>query len=186
MNYSFRILDPHAVAYLDLTGSGVETIAHARENGRIVFMFCAFGAAENRPAARKERGPPAGLAGIPTCSDVTISRTPGQRAIVRASVTRISDCRAACLWTSTRRSRHRSCGGRQRKDQRGAVRRKKNALASRSARTPRASDSRAPSNGAVSVDSPFLRGEALPHSAPRSPPVTPTASSRPSRARRSA
>src|SRR3954467_1079055 len=39
---SFRILAPRDVAYLDLTGSGVETIAHARENGRIVFMFCAF------------------------------------------------------------------------------------------------------------------------------------------------
>jgi hypothetical protein len=30
------------VAYLDLTGSGVETIAHLKENGRIVLMFCAF------------------------------------------------------------------------------------------------------------------------------------------------
>lgn len=39
---SFAILDPHNVAYLDLTGSGAETIAHVRENGRIVIMFCAF------------------------------------------------------------------------------------------------------------------------------------------------
>jgi len=39
---SFRILGPTTVAYLDLTGSGVETIAHVRENGRIVIMFCAF------------------------------------------------------------------------------------------------------------------------------------------------
>lgn len=39
---SFRILDPKTVAYLDLIGSGVETIAHAKENGRIVLMFCAF------------------------------------------------------------------------------------------------------------------------------------------------
>ena len=39
---TFRILNPTAVAYLDLTGSGVETIAHLRENGRIVIMFCAF------------------------------------------------------------------------------------------------------------------------------------------------
>lgn len=38
---SFRILGPRHVAYLDLTGSGVETIAHLRENGRIVLMFCA-------------------------------------------------------------------------------------------------------------------------------------------------
>src|SRR5208337_1279848 len=39
---TFRILGPTRVAYLDLTGSGVETIAHLRENGRIVIMFCAF------------------------------------------------------------------------------------------------------------------------------------------------
>jgi Pyridoxamine 5'-phosphate oxidase len=39
---TFRILGPRAVAYLDLTGSGVETIAHLQENGRIVLMFCAF------------------------------------------------------------------------------------------------------------------------------------------------
>jgi hypothetical protein len=38
----FRILGPREVAYLDFIGSGAETIAHARENGRIVVMFCAF------------------------------------------------------------------------------------------------------------------------------------------------
>lgn len=41
---TFAVLGPHAVAYLDLTGSGVETIAHLRENGRITLMFCAFDA----------------------------------------------------------------------------------------------------------------------------------------------
>src|SRR5262245_33910425 len=39
---SFRVLDEHTVAYLDFVGSGVETIAHLRENGRVVAMFCAF------------------------------------------------------------------------------------------------------------------------------------------------
>lgn len=39
---SFRILGPTTVAYVDFNGSGVETIAHLRENGRIVLMFCAF------------------------------------------------------------------------------------------------------------------------------------------------
>lgn len=39
---SFRVLDDHTVAYQDLTGSGVETIAHIKENERIVIMFCAF------------------------------------------------------------------------------------------------------------------------------------------------
>lgn len=40
---SFRVLGPRSVAYLDLTGSGNETAAHLRENGRITLMFCAFG-----------------------------------------------------------------------------------------------------------------------------------------------
>ena len=39
---TFRVLGPTTAAYLDLTGSGVETIAHVRENRRIVIMFCAF------------------------------------------------------------------------------------------------------------------------------------------------
>lgn len=38
----FRIFGPREVAYLDYTGSGAETIAHLRQNGRIVLMFCAF------------------------------------------------------------------------------------------------------------------------------------------------
>jgi hypothetical protein len=37
-----RITGPAQVAYMDVTGSGAETIAHLRENGRIVLMFCAF------------------------------------------------------------------------------------------------------------------------------------------------
>ena len=39
---TLRILGPTTVAYLDLTGSGIETISHLKENGRIVLMFCAF------------------------------------------------------------------------------------------------------------------------------------------------
>ncbi|OJU82779.1 MAG: pyridoxamine 5'-phosphate oxidase [Solirubrobacterales bacterium 70-9] len=39
---TFRVLDDHTVAYLDMVGSGAETVAHLRENGRIVVMFCAF------------------------------------------------------------------------------------------------------------------------------------------------
>jgi hypothetical protein len=39
---AFRILGPQEVAYQDYTGSGAETAAHLRENGRIVVMFCAF------------------------------------------------------------------------------------------------------------------------------------------------
>ena len=39
---SLQVVDDHTVAYLDVVGSGAETIAHLRENGRIVVMFCAF------------------------------------------------------------------------------------------------------------------------------------------------
>ncbi|GLE54345.1 pyridoxamine 5'-phosphate oxidase family protein [Mycobacterium montefiorense] len=39
---TFAVLDEHTVAYLDLFGSGVETIAHLRDNGRITLMFCSF------------------------------------------------------------------------------------------------------------------------------------------------
>src|SRR6266446_4287971 len=38
----FRIIGSKQVAYVDYTGSGVETIAHLRDNGRIVIMFCAL------------------------------------------------------------------------------------------------------------------------------------------------
>jgi len=43
---SLAVLDDMTVAYLDFAGSNAETIAHLRENGRIVIMFCAF---EGRP-----------------------------------------------------------------------------------------------------------------------------------------
>jgi predicted pyridoxine 5'-phosphate oxidase superfamily flavin-nucleotide-binding protein len=39
---TLRVLDDHTVAYLDKLGSGAETIAHLRENGRIIVMLCAF------------------------------------------------------------------------------------------------------------------------------------------------
>jgi len=39
---TFAVLDDRTVAYVDLTASGSETIAHLRQNGRITLMFCAF------------------------------------------------------------------------------------------------------------------------------------------------
>jgi predicted pyridoxine 5'-phosphate oxidase superfamily flavin-nucleotide-binding protein len=50
---SFQVLGPRQVAYLDLTGSGVETVAHLRENGRIVVMFCSF---DRRPTIVRLHG----------------------------------------------------------------------------------------------------------------------------------
>ena len=50
---SLRILGPREVAYLDLTGSGIETVAHVRENGRLTLMFCAF---QGRPRIVRLQG----------------------------------------------------------------------------------------------------------------------------------
>ncbi len=44
---SIHIVDAHTVLWVDLGGSGVETLAHLRENGRITMMFCAFEGAAN-------------------------------------------------------------------------------------------------------------------------------------------
>lgn len=50
---TFRCLDAHTVAYLDLTGSGNETSAHLIENGRMTIMFCSF---SDRPVILKLYG----------------------------------------------------------------------------------------------------------------------------------
>lgn len=39
---SLAVLDNRTLAWVDLGGSGVETLAHLKENGRITLMFCAF------------------------------------------------------------------------------------------------------------------------------------------------
>ena len=88
---SFRVLGPRAVAYLDLTGSGIETVAHLRENGRIVFTFCAF---EGPPKIVRLHG--TGEAITPDDADfdallALFPTYPGTRCIIRATLTRISD-----------------------------------------------------------------------------------------------
>src|SRR5262249_48005193 len=88
---TFRILDPQTVAYLDLTGSGVETIAHLRENGRIVFCFCAF---EGPPRIVRLHG--RGEAIEPADPEFArlaplFPRLDGTRAVIRARLTRIAD-----------------------------------------------------------------------------------------------
>lgn len=87
---SFRILDPSTVAYQDLTGSGVETIAHLRENGRMVIMFCAF---EGPPQIVRLHGTGAPL--FPSdpafpALDALFPRNIGTRAIIRLKVDRVS------------------------------------------------------------------------------------------------
>src|SRR5262249_16955378 len=88
---SFRILAPNRVGYLDLTGSGAETVAHVKENGRIVLMFCAFeGPARilllHGTAYFHELAPPGYAELKPSFPDII-----GERAIIEIAVLRISD-----------------------------------------------------------------------------------------------
>lgn len=88
---ALRVTGSQEMAYLDLTGSGVETIAHLRDNGRIVIMMCAF---EGPPKIMRFHGH----------GDVYGRETPefgrysllfpdhlGARAIIRIRLDRISD-----------------------------------------------------------------------------------------------
>lgn len=88
---TFTVLDEHHVAYLDLTGSGVETIAHLRENGRIVLMFCAF---EGRPRIVRlhGRGEPV-LPGDPRFDELAghFHQHLGGRAVMLVEVGRVAD-----------------------------------------------------------------------------------------------
>jgi hypothetical protein len=88
---TFRVLGPREVAYLDLTGSGIETVSHLRENGRIVFMFCAF---EGPPKIVRLHGRGEVLTPeLPSYRELE-EQFPdyvGARAIIRADLTRISD-----------------------------------------------------------------------------------------------
>ena len=92
---SFVVIDPSTVAYLDLGGSGIETHAHVRENGRITFMFCAFegaanivriyGQAEAFSFADPEYQTLRPLFALPQAA----------RGIIRCRITRVTD---ACGW----------------------------------------------------------------------------------------
>ena len=77
---SFRIVDEQTVEYDDHVGSGAETIAHLRENGRICVMLCAF------------EGPPRivrlhGRGEVRPADDVG----DGVRGVIRVHVDRVSD-----------------------------------------------------------------------------------------------
>ena len=93
---TLRVLTPTSLAYLDLVGSGAETIAHVRENGRIVIMLCAFegpprivrlhGRAEVVPSSIERFGELLELCGFAE------PETPeSRRAIVLVEVVRVAD-----------------------------------------------------------------------------------------------
>jgi hypothetical protein len=88
---TFRVLGPNRVAWLDLTGSGVETIAHLRADGRITLMFCAF---EGLPKILRLYG----RGEVLEPGDEEFERLrprfpdlPGERAIIDVSLGRVSD-----------------------------------------------------------------------------------------------
>lgn len=88
---TFAVLGPRTIAYLDLTGSGVETIAHLEENGRIVVMFCTF---EGPPRILRLHGRgEAVLADDPRFEDLAgrFPARPGIRSVILISVERIAD-----------------------------------------------------------------------------------------------
>jgi len=92
---TLRILDAHTLAYLDLTGSGSETIAHLKENGRFVMMFCSF---SNKPSILRLHGKGEALEhGDPAFEELRplFPVIRGTRAIIKLHVERIAD---SCGW----------------------------------------------------------------------------------------
>jgi len=88
---SFRVLGPREVAYIDYVGSGAETIAHLRENGRITIMLCSF---EGPPKILRLHGrgevlEPQDAAFAELCGQFPDELQP--RSIIRVDVERIAD-----------------------------------------------------------------------------------------------
>jgi predicted pyridoxine 5'-phosphate oxidase superfamily flavin-nucleotide-binding protein len=88
---SFRVLGPREVGYVDFTGSGAETAAHLRENGRIVVMFCAF---EGPPRIVRLYGRGTVVARGDAAFTALAAQFPsheGTRAVIRVELDRIMD-----------------------------------------------------------------------------------------------
>lgn len=93
---TLRILDGRTVAYLDMVGSGAETIAHVRENGRIVIMLCAF---SGPPRILRLHGRGRVItAAVPEFEDLVarcgfpeVAVPESRRAVVLVELTRIAD-----------------------------------------------------------------------------------------------
>ena len=91
----FRVTGPLGFAYVDLMGSGIETIAHLRENGRIVLMFCSFQGAPkilrlHGHGVPVQQGDP-GFATALAEFDITDEQRRAVRSVVEVSVTRVAD-----------------------------------------------------------------------------------------------
>jgi hypothetical protein len=90
-----RVLGPNQVAYVDLIGSGAETVAHLQENGRIVVMFCAFAGPPKivrlHGAGRAVPEDSAEYADLVAAFPLSDEQRPLARGVVVVDVTRISD-----------------------------------------------------------------------------------------------
>jgi hypothetical protein len=88
---TFSVLGPHRVGWVDYTGSGIETIAHLRENGRICLMFCSY---DHRPKIVRLHGRGfVAMPGTPAYDEVVALHPshPSTRAVIVVDVDRISD-----------------------------------------------------------------------------------------------
>jgi hypothetical protein len=88
---ALKVIDKSTVAYLDLTGSGIETISHLRENGRIVVMLCAF---QGAPRIVRLHGHGEALMADTAEFDELAPLFPdseGRRSIIRVRVDRVAD-----------------------------------------------------------------------------------------------
>lgn len=89
---TLRVLDEHTLAFLDYGGSGIETVAHLRENGRIVIMLCAF---EGPPKIYRFHGTGTVITPVDPAFGALAGHFDrarlGVRAIIRVAVSRISD-----------------------------------------------------------------------------------------------
>jgi len=93
MKGTFAVLGPNRVAYLDYTGSGVETIAHLRDNGRITVMFCAFAGPPNvvRLHGRGEAVRPEDPRFAELYERFGVDADHGLRSVIVVDVDRVSD-----------------------------------------------------------------------------------------------
>lgn len=91
----FRVTGPLGFAYVDLMGSGIETLAHLRENGRIVLMFCSF---DGPPKIVRLHGRGRSIQqGDPEFApalaefDITDEQRRAVRSVITVEVTRVAD-----------------------------------------------------------------------------------------------
>jgi hypothetical protein len=88
---TLSVLGSHRIGWVDYTGSGVETIAHLQENGRICVMFCSF---TDRPRVVRLHGRGrVAYPGDPDFDDLVAKHPahPSTRAVIVVDVDRISD-----------------------------------------------------------------------------------------------